>query len=76
MMEERVIRDRSGRFDVSVSVHDEDLFPAIEHRDAEAVMQSAMLLAFAVLVQAERWPGEALRSMSVFMDDMRESLLQ
>ena len=73
---ERNIRDRAGRFDVSVSVHDEQLRPAIEHRDAEAVLQSAMLLAFAVLTQAERWPDAALRSMSTFMDDMRTSLLQ
>lgn len=69
------IRDRSGRFDVSVSVHDEQLLPAMEHRDAEAVLQSAILLALAVLVQADRWPVEALRSMSSFMDGMRDSLL-
>lgn len=69
------IRDRRGRFDVSVSVHDEELLPAMQHQDAEAVLHSAILLVFAVLIQSERWPGEALRSMSDFMDGMREKLL-
>jgi len=72
----RRIRDRSGRFDVSVRVHDQNLWPAIEHEDAEAVLQSAVLMAFAVLAQSDSWPDEALRSMSSFMDDMRERLLQ
>jgi hypothetical protein len=71
----RRIRDRSGRFDVSVCVHDENLWPAIEHQDAEAVFHTAVLMAFAALAQAERWPDEVLRSMSSFMEDMRESLL-
>ncbi len=69
------ISDRSGRFDVSLSVHDEQLLAAMEHRDADAVLRSAILLALAVLVQSERWPAAALRSMSSFMSTMRENLL-
>ena len=75
-MMERCIRDRSGRFEISVSVHDEDLEDVVLHEDAEAVLRSAVLLAFAVLKQSERWPNEALRSMSSFMTDMRQRLLQ
>ena len=74
-MTQRTIRDRSGRFDISLEVYSEDLEPAIRHEDAEAVLRSAILLAFAVLMQSDRWPDEALRSMSSFMEDMRESLL-
>ena len=76
MMTERSIRDRGGRFEVSVSVHDRELEEAVLHEDAEAVLHSAVLLAFAVLMQADRWPGEALRSMSAFMREMRDCLLQ
>lgn len=72
----RSIRDREGRFEISVSVHDEQLFAAVDHEDADAVLTSAILLALAVLIQSESWPDEALRSMSEFMKDMRQSLLQ
>ncbi len=75
-MTERNIRDRDGRFEISLSVHDEDLEDAVHHQDAEAVLRSALLLSLAVLMQSERWPDEALRSMSAFMKEMRQSLLQ
>lgn len=75
-MAEHSICDRAGRFEISVSVHDEDLVEAVSHEDADAVLTSAMLLALAVLTQSEQWPDEALRSMSAFMKEMRESLLQ
>lgn len=74
-MEERSIRDELGRFDISVSVHDDKLLAAMQHRDADAVLRSAMLMAFAALVQEERWPDLALRTMKSFMTKMRESLL-
>ena len=74
-MTERSIRDRSGRFDISVSVHDEKLLAAMQHRDADAVLRSAVLMAMAALLQEERWPDAALRAMSSFMESMRESLL-
>jgi hypothetical protein len=72
----RSIRDREGRFEISVAVHDEQLFAAVDHEDADAVLRSAFLLALAVLMQSDPWPDEALRSMSDFMNDMRQSLLQ
>ncbi len=75
-MTEHSIQDRAGRFEISVSVHDEDLVEAVSHEDADAVLTSAVLLALAVLKQSEQWPDEALRSMSTFMKEMRESLLQ
>jgi len=67
--------DRSGRFAISIDVYDDDLAAAMRHDDAEAVLQSAVLLALATLIQAGRWPGEALLSMSGFMSDMRRRLL-
>ncbi len=75
-MTEHCIQDRAGRFEISVSVHDEELRDAVSHEDADAVLTSAILLALAVLTQSEQWPDEALRSMSTFMSTMRESLLQ
>lgn len=74
-MKQRTIQDRAGRFDVSLEVYSEELAPALGHDEAEAVIRSAILLAFAVLMQSDRWPDAALRSMSSFMEDMRESLL-
>ncbi len=74
-MTERRIRDRDGRFEISVSVSDAELEGVFNHEDTDAVLRSAVILALAVLKQSERWPNEALRSMSDFMKDMRENLL-
>lgn len=75
-MKSRTFQDLAGRFDVSIDVYDRDLEVAIGHDAAEAVLRSAMLLAFAALAQSDEWPSEALQSMSSFMSDMRDRLLQ
>ncbi len=74
-MAECSVRDRDGRFEISVSVRDTEFEGVFNHEDADAVLRSAVIMALAVLKQSERWPNEALRSMSDFMTAMRENLL-
>ena len=72
----QTVSDDSGRFQFDIEVNDPVLVDAIEHRNAEDVLKCAVLLALSVLAQSGPWPGAALENMSVFMTDMRTTLVE